>query len=151
MATLHWGRSSLSTCTMRITTSTFPRETAATKLTAQGCQFLQVDSNWGLALPSEAEETYFKCSLTNDNMCQTQVLHFYGIYRVHEHGTPQTWPIDSSINSIPKISLKWGLWQEKVVPTILPTYIQDAGHLMNKLQRTFPHGLPPGRRTPFFG
>jgi hypothetical protein len=150
MATLHWGRSSLSTCTMRITTSTFPRETAATKLTTQRCQFLQVDSNWGLALPFEAEETYIKCSLTNDNMCQTQVLQFYGIYKVHEHGMPQTWPIDSSINSIPKIFLKWGLLARKGGPNNT-THIHPRRWPPHEQTATDLSTWTAARCTPFFG
>jgi hypothetical protein len=98
-------------------------------------------------VPSEAEETYYKRSLTKDNLNQTRVPQSYGIYKVHKHGTPKTQPIVSSVNSIPKMFSKWvDFWLKKVVRTILPTYIRDADHLMKELRRTFPHGLPPGAR-----
>jgi hypothetical protein len=122
-------------------------ETATTELAAQRCRFLKIYSNWGHTVPSEAEETYLKCSLTKDNLNQTRVPQFYGIYKVHKHGTPKTRPIVSSVNSIPEIISKWvDNWLKKVVRTILPTYIRDADNLMKELRRTFLHGLPHGAR-----
>jgi hypothetical protein len=124
-----------------------PTESAKTELAAQRCRFLKIYSDWGHTLPSEAEETYFKRSLTKDNLSQTRVPQFYGVYKVHKNGKPKTRPIVSSVNSIPEIFSKWvDYWLKKVVRKILPTYIRDADHLMNELRRTFPNGLPPGAR-----
>jgi hypothetical protein len=124
-----------------------PAETATTELAEQRCRFLKMYSDWGHTVPSKAEETYFKRSLTKDHLCQTRVPQFYGIYKVHKHGTPKTRHIVSSVNSSPKKCSKWvDYWLKNVVRTFLLTYIRETDHLMNDLRRTFPNGLPPGAR-----
>jgi hypothetical protein len=124
-----------------------PADDVKNELDAQRCRFLKIYSDRAHTLPSEAEETYFKRSLTKDNLGQTRVPQFYGIYKVHKNGKPKTRPIVSSVKSISKSFSKWvDYWLKKVVRTILPTYIQDAGHLMTALHNTFPSSLPPGAR-----
>jgi hypothetical protein len=117
-----------------------PADDAKNELDAQRCRFLRIYSDWAHTLPSEAEETPFKRSLTKDNLGQTRVPQFYGIYKVHKNGKPKTRPIVSSVKSIPKIFSKWvDYWLKKVVRAILPTYIRDADHLMTELRNTFPN------------
>ena len=67
-----------------------PTDDAKIELAAQRCRFLKIYSDWNHTLPSEAEETYFKRSLTKDNLSQTRVPQFYGIYKVHKNGKPKT-------------------------------------------------------------
>jgi hypothetical protein len=84
-----------------------PMDDAKIRIAAQPCRFLKIYSDWSHTLPLEAEETYFKCDLTKDNLSQTRVPQFYGIYKVHKNGTPKTRPIVCSVNSTPKIFSKW--------------------------------------------
>jgi hypothetical protein len=120
--------------------------TARRELQKQRDKFLEIYSDMGHFLPSEAEEVYFKRAMTKTHLGQTRVPQIYGIYKVHKEDIKPR-PVISSVNSIPEIFSKHvDYWLKKIVGKLLPTYIRDAEHLIRSLHETFPDGLPPGAK-----
>ena len=88
------------------------------------------------------EQTYFHRATQENHLNQTRIPQLYGTYKVHKNGR-RSRPVVSSVNSTPEIFSKWvDYWLKKVVGSILPTYIQDAEHLIRELHHTFPNELP---------
>jgi hypothetical protein len=103
-----------------------PLATAKSEILKQRQRFLEIYGKHKDSLISEAEEVYFKRATTDDHLSQTRVPQFYGTYKVHKSGR-RSRPVISSINSVPEIFSKWvDYWLEKVVGSLLPTYLRNA-------------------------
>jgi hypothetical protein len=123
-----------------------PSDKAKEELTRQQNNFLEIHSEFGHLLPTEAKQVYFKQALCPDQLSQTRIPQIYGIYKVHKQDVKPR-PVISLVNSIPGIfSEHVDYWLKKIVGTLLPTYIKNAEHLIRSLPETFLNGLPPGAK-----
>mgnify|MGYP000231981960 CR=1 FL=1 len=92
--------------------------TARRELQKQRDKFLEIYSDMGHFLPSEAEEVYFKRAMTKTHLGQTRVPQIYGIYKVHKEDIKPR-PVISSDNRIPEIFSKHvDYWLNNIVDTL---------------------------------
>jgi hypothetical protein len=122
-------------------------ETARDELTKQKFDFISIYCKYGYALPTKAEETYFKRAMANDYLAAKRCPQFCGTFKVHKPDKKMR-PVISCVNSIPEIFSKWIDHHLKtlVESNLLPTYMKDSEQLQCSLLKAFPNGLPPHAR-----
>jgi hypothetical protein len=123
------------------------QEAAPIELQKQKDAFLAMCSEHKHALPTTAEQTYFKRAITEECLNATRVPQFHGTFKVHKIDKKMR-PVISCVNSTPEIFSKWVDHHLKtVVGSFLPTHMKDSIELQQSLMDAFPNGLPPNAKS----
>ena len=95
-------------------------------------------------------QDYFDQSIKLLDKTHKHIPQIYGCPKLHKHDyidKPLNRPILICVATLPQVYFTYiDYWMKKIVQTLLPSYVENADTLIDKLKKHFTRKLPPGAR-----